>query len=352
VLPLPKDAPIVDDALNALLVGQAVVGAAKSFYVLDPLTATFVKNTVSLKGKQPLTIDGLTIQATLVEVAEPRMVMKVFLSEKGDLIKADSIAGIEMRPITKEEADKVATTTVKTDLAEATRIRVTPPLDDMRAYKSITYRFSKGDFSRAPADASQAIRAESGATVVTVTPVAPNPAVKTTIAQAAKQKPEWIKPGLNITCADPTLKKLAKQVVGSETNVVRAAQKIGKHVNGIMRPNAGIGVLRNAKEVLETKEGVCRDYAILTATLLRSANIPARLASGLVYQDSSFYYHAWVEVWDGSKWFGVDSTRSGLDVTAGHIKLAHGSVEDAFLFTFLDKAEVTVVKKVSKAGRV
>ena len=121
-----------------------------------------------------------------------------------------------------------------------------------------------------------------------------------------------------------------------------------------MSPNAGIGVLRDASEVLKTKEGVCRDYAILTATILRAANIPARLASGLVYAQEAFYYHAWTEYWDGKRWIGLDSTRPSGKVTAGHVKLAHGSVEEAFLFTFLDKARIQVLnlkrKSVQGAG--
>jgi transglutaminase-like putative cysteine protease len=110
-----------------------------------------------------------------------------------------------------------------------------------------------------------------------------------------------------------------------------------------MRPNAGIGVLRDAGEVLKTKEGVCRDYAVLTAAILRAGKVPSRLASGLLYMDGQYFYHAWVEVWDGTHWVGVDSTRPADHVGAGHLKLAQGNVEDAFSFTYLGGAKVEVL---------
>jgi transglutaminase-like putative cysteine protease len=59
--------------------------------------------------------------------------------------------------------------------------------------------------------------------------------------------------------------------------------------------------------------------------------------------DGSYYYHAWVEVWDGKAWCGVDATRPAKRVAADHLKLANGSVEDAFTFTFLDKVKVEVL---------
>lgn len=349
-LAMPKDAPIVDDALNALLESGAGVGVSRKFYVLDPMTASFVLNTVTAKGKTKATVDGKEIDANLVEVVEPRMTMRVFLSEKGDFLYAEALGQMEMRPITPKQAEEFEASDARgtSDLAEATRIRVTPPLGNPAEYRSATYRFEGGTFGRAPQDASQRFRQEGSAWIATISPVVPQPKGAVTIQAAAKQQPTWTAAGLNIPSGDPNLKKLARGIVGKETNSVKAALLLGRHVHSIMRPNAGIGVLRNANEILRTKEGVCRDYAILLATLMRSAGMPARVASGLVYQDGSFYYHAWVESWDGARWFGVDATRPNLDVTPGHIKLAQGTVEDAFMFTFLDRASVKVIRTERK----
>jgi hypothetical protein len=77
---------------------------------------------------------------------------------------------------------------------------------------------------------------------------------------------------------------------------------------------------------------------------MRSAGIPARLASGLVNWDGNFYYHAWVEIWDGSRWLGMDSTTPEPQISAAHVKLSDGNVEQAFTFTFLDKVKIEVME--------
>jgi transglutaminase-like putative cysteine protease len=140
------------------------------------------------------------------------------------------------------------------------------------------------------------------------------------------------------------MKTLAAKIVGEKQDVVSASLAIRRWVFDQMRPNAGIGVLRDAREVLQSREGVCRDYAILTATLLRSAGIPARVASGLVNWDGTFYYHAWAEAWTGSGWLGLDSTSKVDQITPAHVKLGEGSVEEAFTFTFLDKVKIELLE--------
>ena len=122
---------------------------------------------------------------------------------------------------------------------------------------------------------------------------------------------------------------IAKGMVGGETHLWKAAQNIRKAVHEALLVNAGIGVLRDAKEVWSSKEGVCRDHAVLMATLLRASNIPTRLVSGLVYYSGALYYHAWVEVWDGHNWFGLDSTRQQEFLSPGHIKTAEGHLSEA-----------------------
>ena len=354
-LAIPKDAKIVDDAMMSLLEEGVPSGTVRTYYVLDPMTATLIKNTARLVGPSKVKVKDKEYDSTLVEVVEPRATMKIYVSAKGDLIKAEAFAGIEMIPITKEEALASSEGPApKIDLAAMTRIKADKPLGDLDSLSSSSLRFRDVNLSRAPSDGHQTVQGTKAGWTVNLHPVRADTKKASTIASAAKSKPEFLKPGLNIPCASGDFKALAKKVVGPSTNVVDSAQKIQKYVHGLMSPNAGIGVLRDASEVLKTKEGVCRDYAILTATILRAANIPARLASGLVYAQEAFYYHAWTEYWDGKRWIGLDSTRPSGKVTAGHVKLAHGSVEEAFLFTFLDKARIQVLnlkrKSVQGAG--
>lgn len=340
-LPLPKDAPVVDDAITAIMTDGSETGAVKAFYVLDPMTVSLVKNTVKLLGPKKLTWKDKVFDVTAVEVSEPRATTTAYFTSKGDLVKIDGPMGMEMVPMSGEEAKAVDPDSANKvpDIAAETAIVPDKPISPT-SLSSLKLRVSGRDLKLVPSDHRQIISKSGESWLIDIKREIPNQA--TTIALSAKAHPTWLDAGVNVPAKDPSMVKLAQSIVGQEKKVIPAAERVRKYVLKIMRPNAGIGVLRDAREVLKSKEGVCRDYAILTATLLRAAKMPARLASGLVYQDGQYYYHAWAEVWDGKQWFGVDSTRPE-SVGVGHIKLAQGSVEDAFTFPFLGKVKMEVV---------
>lgn len=338
-LELPKDAPVVDDAVGALLNETVAPGSTRFYYVLDPMTAGLVKNEVRKGGKAKIEIKGEMTEVDVVEVAEPRATMKVYLSSKGDLLKVDGPMGMEMLPISESEA--LSESTTRPDLAEVNAIRPDRPITNPDAITRLTLRLSNVDLGRLPSDAFQTVVKDGRSWKVTIHPVAMS--TKTTIAASRAQKPMWVKPDLNIPSESAQFKKMAGEVVGTAKTVQEAANRIHRYVFNSMRPNAGIGVLRDASEVWASKEGVCRDYAILTCTLLRAAQVPARLVSGLVLMEGRYYYHAWVEVWDGMNWVGVDSTRPQPHVGGTHLKLAQGTVEEAYTFTFLDRVRIEVL---------
>jgi hypothetical protein len=346
-LKIPAGGMIVDDPLTPMVTGGLKAGASKAFYVLDPTTVSLIKNEIQLKGPAQVNVKGKSVQATRFDIIDPRANTTVYVSSKGDLIKAEGPMGIEMIPETKEEATGASNNTgyrPSIDLALVTSIKTDKPIKQPEKLGFLKMRITGRNLSRAPSDAHQTLAGSGEKWLVTVHPPKQTDFAGVTIAQAAKIKPGWNRPTHLIPSDTAEFQTLAKQIVGSETNAKKAALKIKAYVQQNMRANAGIGVLRDASEVLKTKEGVCRDYAILTATLMRAAGIPTRLASGLVNWDGSFYYHAWVEIWDGKRWLGMDSTVPYTQISATHVKLGDGNVEEAFTFTFLDKVKIEVME--------
>ncbi|MDA3846892.1 MAG: transglutaminase-like domain-containing protein, partial [Vallitaleaceae bacterium] len=61
-------------------------------------------------------------------------------------------------------------------------------------------------------------------------------------------------------------------------------------------------------QVLEDGTGICYDYSVLLASMLRSQDIPTKLIKG--YTVNTPVYHAWNEVYSSSKeeWMVVDTT--------------------------------------------
>lgn len=339
-IPLPTDASVVDDAVGAMLADTAA--ASKAYYVLDPMTAGLVKNEVRRAGQTKIDVKGTSVDAQVIEIVEPRATMRVYMSAKGDLLKVDGPMGMVMLPMSEADAlASAAPDAPRPDLAEVNAIRPDRPINNPDALTRLTLRLSNVDLKRLPSDAFQTVAKDGRAWKVTVHPISMN--AKTTVAAARAQKPMWVKPDLNMPSESAQFQKMAATVVGSAKTVSDATARVHKFVFAQMRPNAGIGVLRDASEVWSSKEGVCRDYAILTCTLLRAAKVPARLVSGLVLMDGRYYYHAWVEAWDGVNWVGVDSTRPQSQVGGTHLKLAQGTVEEAYTFTFLDRVKIEVL---------
>lgn len=344
-LKIPKDASIVDDPMTELIVHGALRKKV-SFYVLDPTTVSFIRNTASVQGPAKVQVNGRERQGTAVLIEDPRVSMTAYVDGKGELIKVDGPMGIEMIPedASVAPASTGAPATTPIDLANATSIPVERKIDDPSTATQVKLRLTGRDLHRAPSDDHQTVKGEGLDWTIDIHPPKLSATPGARIAEAAAQFPSWTKPGLNIPSDSPRFKKLAGKLTKGKGRVRDASLAIRQYVHEIMRPNAGIGVLRNADEVLNSKEGVCRDYAILTATLLRAAGIPAKVSSGLVYYNGRFYYHAWADAWDGKRWIGLDSTVAEDQVSATHIQLATGSVEDAFTFTFLEKAKIEVLE--------
>ncbi len=343
-IPLPTDAEVVDDALSTLLEAKTAVGTSRYYYVFDPMKVSLSKSEIVLKGPATTTVNGKKINGTKVEIDDSDLQSFAYVTSKGDLIRYDGPMGIEMYPESKAEAlkeNKSAGDAV-IDLATVSSLKPDKDIPDVANVKDLKLRITGHNLSALPSDSHQTVTKSGGSWIVDIHPVGFSSANET-IAGAGQAKPEWIKPSFNIPSDSATFKALSSKLLGDATTVQEAAKRVHDYVYDNMKPNAGIGVLRDATEILKTKEGVCRDYAVLTATLLRAGGVPSRLVSGLVYEEGSFYYHAWVEVWDGNTWVGVDSTLPNGRLTAGHIQLAQGNVEEAFTFTFLDRVKVEVL---------
>jgi len=95
-------------------------------------------------------------------------------------------------------------------------------------------------------------------------------------------------------------------------------------------------VSTTAADTFIARQGVCRDYAHLTAALIRAADIPARLVSvyalGLAIPD----FHAVVEVWLEDAWHIIDATSLAPVETMVRIAAGRDATDIAFMTAFGD----------------
>ena len=62
----------------------------------------------------------------------------------------------------------------------------------------------------------------------------------------------------------------------------------------------------NVAKVYSEKKGICYDYSVLMAAMLRSVGVPTKVVTG--YTPNATVYHAWNNVYADSKWNVMDTT--------------------------------------------
>lgn len=342
VVPIPAGAMVVDDPTQHLL--RQKTGDSASVHVFDPNTLSLVKIEIALNGESPEGGAG----SKLVTINDPRAPMTVHLKADGSLIRAVGPMGMELRPESRETATDLPTgDAAKVDFASASSIVPDKAITRVQSRSELVLDVTGVDLGRLPSDRHQQVAKQGEGWRIKITPV--DPSMQEATYAIGEIRNEWLKPDVRVPSDDPALTAQAREVIGGEKDPIKAAEKLRQHVLREVRANAGIGVMRDAREVLESGEGVCRDHAVAMAALARSVGIPTRLVSGLVYAGDRFYYHAWVEIWTGKDWLGMDSTRANPRLTATHIKVSQGKVADAFLSFLVDGARIHVVEEVAAA---
>ncbi len=129
----------------------------------------------------------------------------------------------------------------------------------------------------------------------------------------------------------PEAWRLALDIAGDETDAFAVCECIMQHIHAhwAYAPNTTTAST-HVSEVLASKSGVCQDFAHLMIALCRALGIPARYASGYLYNGSGSHLrgaqasHAWCEVFiPGHGWFGLDPTNN-TRTDERHIKIATG----------------------------
>ncbi len=108
------------------------------------------------------------------------------------------------------------------------------------------------------------------------------------------------------------------------TFLLALTRDINQTCNQVVRPD---GAPWTAELTLRSREGSCRDLAVLFCDACRTMGIASRFVSGYELASASAaqpYMHAWAEVYlPGIGWRGYDPAR-GLAVTNAHVAVAAG----------------------------
>ena len=111
---------------------------------------------------------------------------------------------------------------------------------------------------------------------------------------------------------------------GAADVMTRADQILHFVYRHLQYVSGSTGSLTDAETAAAISQGVCQDYAQIMLALCRIERIPARYVAGMLVGEGES--HAWVEVYDGYGWQGLDPTNEveRCGIANGYIRLAHG----------------------------
>ena len=117
--------------------------------------------------------------------------------------------------------------------------------------------------------------------------------------------PAWCRLTTPLTHADGALADLARGLPADSLDcALEASRRIHAHVE---YRRGATDDRTSAAEAFQLGAGVCQDFAHMLLAILRARSIPARYVAGLIPGEGET--HAWVELYDGAGFVGVDPTQ-------------------------------------------
>jgi transglutaminase-like putative cysteine protease len=215
-------------------------------------------------------------------------------------------------------------------------VAVDQPIRNVGKARRATYRLwtREGELPSLPESGAQRVeQTDGGARTLVKVNIDEN--VRADLDAGAKE--EFLEPSTTINSDDELVKKLAQKAVRSAGDDPMARcdalrGSVSRHVSRKDLDTAFAG----AAETALTRKGDCSEHAVLLCAMMRAAEIPSRVAMGLVYADqfagenAIFGWHMWTQAWIDGAWVDFDATLP-VRYHAGHILVGTTSLADGAL---------------------
>jgi transglutaminase-like putative cysteine protease len=145
-------------------------------------------------------------------------------------------------------------------------------------------------------------------------------------------------------CEVDEFDKVAAEVIG-ERSGAEALDAVVDWVHDHLDYVPGSSTITDsARSTYLSRQGVCRDYAHLTATLLRAGGIPARCSSVYAPGLSPMDFHLVVEALIEGEWLMVDSTHLAPRASMVRIATGQDAADTAFMTTLAGNVTLTGIQ--------
>lgn len=329
-VPIPEGAVLTGgDYLQKLLHGNLRVGDKESSYGFDDTSLRVVRRVSQVVGREQVRTRDGALNAYVVQAGDAE---KDLYSEEGHLLEV-RIPSANARVVREDLEQPRETAAAPRDVMDAEAVPADRMISDPRHVYLLQLKVTGiTDPARVLSDGRQraVVAPDAPSTVVYQVRAAFPPEHGAPVVTAPSQDPA-LQDDAYLGINDPAIRKQAKEIAGGETDRAVIARRIHDWVQARITKFENVGTRRCAREIMENRDGVCREYATLFAALARAAGIPTRLCSGLMYTNGEFRWHAWNEcrlTEDADGWYLFDATRDGDFVDATYVKNLQGDVAE------------------------
>lgn len=250
------------------------------------------------------TVDGRSVPTTRWRIASSLVPVDttLTLSSDGEIVASATMLGSE-RLETRLSSKAEATRQVGggPELMIATMVQADRPIPRSFATRTATYRVSvpDGTLIELPSAGAQCFeRVDPTTGTLRVLVDAPLPVVVEPAERAV-----LLAPSSMIDSDDEGVRRLAAEALrGHEKeSTVQRAERLRRAVHAHVREKGLETAFASAGETARARAGDCSEHAVLLAAMLRAAEIPSRVAVGLIYADAFankrevFAWHMWTQ---------------------------------------------------------
>jgi hypothetical protein len=320
---LPEDAYLPTSIAPLIRNRGMKEGDSASITLFDPSLFQPAEMWIKHEGKKEIKHLGKTVEVAHLSYAYLGAKMDMYVDESGRVLKEEGPMGLLIVAEPKDMAEKFTDVERPVELLTLFSIPVTREIPNPRSLAYMKVELVGADLEpKRIANNRQRVVGVSPLTVE-VSALGPDPQSP---PEAADILEKYLAHEALLQIDSPRIKSLSDSIAGGITDPWEKTKTMAGWVNSNLEKSPTVSI-PSALEVAASRRGDCNEHAVLLAALLRAADVPATIASGLVYIDGYFYYHAWNRVYVGS-WVDVDATFGQEIADATHLLLSEGGLED------------------------
>jgi len=311
---------LMSGVFDAIAATKLNPGDEFRFNVFDPATMGQAPVLVHISGREKIRIMGQERISVRASMQFKGSTQEVWIGENGEILKEAGLLGITLVKTTKTDALAGIDPEPVQDLTQQASVATREKIDNPHRLQKLKMEISGINLNALQIDGG---RQHLVGNLLTIT--------KETLPKTNETMPmaplhddfkRFLQATPFIQSDHPEIKALSKRILQANDNLPAMGEKLVGWVfqNIQKRP---VLSLPDALSTLENRVGDCNEHAVLLAALARSAGIPTKIETGLVYLKGRFYYHAWNSLYLG-EWISADAVFGQIPADVTHIRMTSG----------------------------